>query len=66
MMKKKTVRLISCVIAGILIVAMLFSMFASSLTLQRLQKMIRMRIPFAISSVRWRNRRRRCRRRSQN
>ena len=32
MMKKKTVRLISCVIAGILIVAMLFSMFASSLT----------------------------------
>ena len=32
MMKKKTVRLLSCVIAGILVVAMLFSMFASSLT----------------------------------
>ena len=32
MMKKKTVRLISGVIAGILVVAMLFSIFASSLT----------------------------------
>ena len=32
MMKKKTVRLISCVIAGILVVAMLFSILASGLT----------------------------------
>ena len=32
MLKKKTIRLISCIIAGILVVAMLFSMFASSLT----------------------------------
>ena len=32
MLKKKTVRLISCIIAGILVIAMLFSMFASSLT----------------------------------
>ena len=32
MMKKRTVRIISCVIAGILVVAMLVSMLASSLT----------------------------------
>ena len=32
MLKKKTIRLISCIIAGILVIAMLFSMFASSLT----------------------------------
>ena len=31
MMKKKTVRLISCIIAGILVAAMVFSMIASGL-----------------------------------